>query len=176
MSEPSAPASDPTPQPEAPPIPARDEQLEKLQQEAGEWRDRCMRLQAEFENARRRLRKEADESGTRAVARALKPLLDQIDNLDRALKAARPEAFAEFAQGVSLIAEGLRGALAGCGLEPVACEGIFDPAVHEVIAEQPAPGQTKGTIVQVHRSGWRLREQLVRSAQVVVAASGETPA
>lgn len=128
-----------------------------------------MRQQAEFENVRKRLRKEADESGTRAVARFVRPILDQLDNLDRAVGAANPEAFAEFAQGVVMIRESLRASLAANGIEPVPGEGAFDPAVHEVLAEEERADLPRGHIVAVHRSGWKLRDQLVRSAQVVVA-------
>lgn len=144
-------------------------EFEALRREVGEWKERCLRNQAEFDNVRKRLRKEADEAGTRAVARSVKPLLTELDNLGRAIEAARPEAFAEFAQGVTMIRENLRAGLAGQGLEQVVCEGVFDPAVHEVLAEHEDASVPKGTILQVHRTGWRLKEQLVRAAQVVVA-------
>lgn len=148
-------------------IPAAE--YEATRQAVVEWKERCMRQQAEFENVRRRLRKEADESGTRAVARFVRPLLDQLDNLDRAIAAADPLAFTEFAQGVTMTRESLRASLAASGIEPVAGEGAFDPAVHEVLAEEARADVPKGHIVQVHRSGWKLRDQLIRSAQVVVA-------
>ena len=144
-------------------------EFEALKAESQEWRERCMRAQAEFDNVRKRLRKEADEAGARAAARALKPVLNEIDNLARAIEAARPETFSEFAQGVSMIRENLVAGLVGQGLEQVVVEGAFDPAIHEVLAEQEDPTAAKGTILAVHRSGWRLRDQLVRSAQVVVA-------
>lgn len=144
-------------------------EFEAARLQATEWKERCVRQQAEFENVRKRLRKEADESGTRAVARFVKPILSEIDNLERAIAAARPDAFVEFAQGVTMIRENLRTALTGAGIEPIACEGAFDPAVHEVLAEEERGDLPKGHIVKVHRSGWRLRDQLVRSAQVVVA-------
>lgn len=171
MSDDTAPT---TPAPEAAPaaaeaitLPAAE--FEALKREALEWKERCARSQAEFDNVRKRLRREADEAGTRAVARCIKPVLTEIDNLDRALQAAKAEAFAEFAQGVAMIRENLRVGLLAQGLEAVPCEGVFDPAVHEVLAEQEAAGVAKGTILQVHRSGWRLRDQLVCAAQVVVA-------
>jgi molecular chaperone GrpE len=137
--------------------------------ETGEWKERCMRSQAEFENVRKRLRKEADEAGTRAVARFVKPILTELDNLERAVLAATPESFAEFAQGVTMIQTNLQSALRGAGIETVACEGIFDPAVHEVLAEAENADVPKGTIVQVFRAGYKLKDQLVRAAQVVVA-------
>jgi molecular chaperone GrpE len=144
-------------------------EYEQLKREVVEWKERCVRQQAEFENVRKRLRKEADESGTRATARTVKPVLNEIDNLERAIGAANPAAFSDFAQGVTMIHENLKSALAGMGIERIPCEGVFDPAVHEVLAEQESPDQPRGTIVQVHRSGWKLKDQLVRAAQVVVA-------
>jgi molecular chaperone GrpE len=144
-------------------------EIEALRKEAADWKERCARSQAEFDNARKRLRKEADEAGTRAVARFVKPVLTELDNLERAIAAAKPENFAEFAQGVSMIQANLAAALRGAGIEPVPCEGIFDPSIHEVIAESETTEQPRGTIVQVHRPGYRLKDQLVRAAQVVVA-------
>jgi molecular chaperone GrpE len=181
MSNDAAQPAPETPKPEAtadaaPHSAATDESLtisvtefEALKKEAGEWRERCMRSQAEFENVRKRLRKEADEAGTRAVARFVKPILTELDNLERAVLAAKPEAFAEFAMGVTMIQTNLQSALRGAGIEPVACEGLFDPAVHEVLAEEEKADVPKGTIVQVFRAGYRLKDQLVRAAQVVVA-------
>lgn len=142
---------------------------EATKREVGEWKERCMRSQAEFENVRKRLRKEADEAGTRGVARFVKPILTELDNLERAVLAATPEAFPEFAQGVTMIQANLATALRGAGIELVNCEGIFDPAVHEVLAEAENADVPKGTIVQVFRAGYRLKDQLVRAAQVVVA-------
>lgn len=144
-------------------------EVEALRQQVQELKDRIMRAQAEFDNVRKRLRKEADESGTRAIARFVKPILNEIDNFNRALNAAKPEAFNEFANGVAMIRENLSGALSGSGIEPIPCEGVFDPSVHEVIAEVERADLPKGTIVEVHRAGYKLRDQLVRAAQVVVA-------
>lgn len=148
---------------------APESELDTARREAIEWRDRSLRSQAEFDNARKRMRKEADEAGTRAVARFVKPILDQLDNLERALGVAKPEAFAEFAQGVTMIRENLVAALANAGIETVPAEGPFDPSVHEAIAELETDDVPKGHIAQVHRAGYKLKDQLVRSAQVVVA-------
>src|SRR4051812_11232366 len=144
-------------------------EADALREELRELKERQLRSQADFDNARKRLRKEADEAGTRAVIRFVKPLLDQLDNFGRALSAAKPEAFAEFATGVAMIRENLGTVLVQAGIEPLPAEGVFDPAVHEVIAEVPRADLPKGTIVEVHRPGYRLKDQLVRAAQVVVA-------
>ena len=148
-------------------IPATE--FEAAKRDASEWKDRSLRNQAEFENIRKRLRKEADEAGTRGVVRAMKPLLNEIDNLARAIDSATPQQFAEFAQGVTMIRDNLKNALVGQGIETIVCEGIFDPTVHEVIAEQESAEVPKGTILQVFRAGYKLKDQLIRTAQVVVA-------
>ncbi|MBA2481595.1 MAG: nucleotide exchange factor GrpE [Planctomycetes bacterium] len=152
-------------------------EYEALRREVGEWKERCARGQAEFDNARKRLRKEADEAGTRAVARFVKPILNELDNLERALESAKSEAFAEFAQGVTMIRDNLRTAFANAGIEEVATDGAFDPALHEAIAEVERADLPRGHIAQVHRAGFRLKDQLVRTAQVVVAkpVSASTP-
>lgn len=144
-------------------------EFETLKRDVGEWKERCQRNQAEFDNIRKRLRKEADEAGSRAVARSVKPLLNEVDNLGRALEAATPDTFNEFAQGVTLTRQNILTAFQGQGIEAVVCEGIFDPTVHEVIAEQESADVPKGTILQVCRAGYKLKDQLVRSAQVIVA-------
>lgn len=154
-------------QPETITIPTAE--FEATRGQVLEWKERCMRQQAEFENVRKRLRKEADEARSRGVANFVRPILDQLDNLDRALAAATPESFNEFAQGVTMIRESLRSSLSAAGIEPVASEGVFDPAVHEVLAEEAREGVAKGSIVMTHRSGWKLKDQLIRSAQVIVA-------
>lgn len=181
MSNESAQPAPDAPKPEtaadaAPAAAAADESItlsvaefEALKKEVGEWKERCMRSQAEFENVRKRLRKEADEAGTRAVARFVKPILTELDNLERAVLAAKPEAFAEFAMGVTMIQTNLQSALRGAGIEQIVCEGLFDPAVHEVLAEEEKADVPKGTIVTVFRAGYKLKDQLVRAAQVVVA-------
>jgi len=144
-------------------------EIDLLRSEVRELKERLLRGQADFDNARKRLRKEADESGTRAVIRFVRPILTELDNLGRALAAARPEAFAELAAGVTMTRDNLVGALGAAGIEAVPCDGVFDPAVHEAIAETERADVPKGTIVAVHRPGYRLKDQLVRAAQVVVA-------
>lgn len=162
----------PTPEPASDATPEAVPELSEsdvLRAEVRELKERVLRAQAEFDNVRKRLRREADEAGSRAVARFCKPVLDQIDNLTRALNAANPATFADFAMGVTLTREGLLAALAGQGIEQVTTEGIFDPAVHEVIAEAEKADVPRGTIISVNRAGFRLKDQLVRAAQVVVA-------
>jgi len=141
----------------------------ELEQQVGELKEQLLRQRADFENARKRFRREAEEAGQRAIARFARPILGELDNFDRALQAANPEQFQEFAMGVSMIKSNLDNVLGDYGLEKIPCEGVFDPALHEVIQEVEDADQPRGTIVSVERVGYRLGNQVVRSAQVVVS-------
>lgn len=149
------------------------QEYDRLIRERQELQERVVRQQAEFDNVRRRLRREAEESANRALARFIKPLLTEMDNFEHALRAANPEAFQDFAMGVTMIRENILGIFNGAGIEVIPAEGIFDPSVHEVVAQIEVPDEPKGTITEVHRNGYKLGNQVVRSAQVVVAKPPE---
>lgn len=158
--------------------PAADEaaaRVAELEAALRETRERQARAQADFENARKRLRREAAEAGDRAVARFAGPVLTEVDHIDRAIAAAEADP-ASLRQGVAMIRENLMAALKAAGIEPVAAEGVFDPAVHEVVAELERADLAKGAIIEVFRPGWKLRETLIRAAQVVVARPPRPPA
>ena len=151
-------------------------ELDRLRKDNAELREALLRRQADFDNARKRLRREADEAGSRALARFVKPLLVELDNFQRALEAAKPEAFADFALGVTMIKTNLDTLLGSNGIVPVPAEGVFDPQIHEVLQEVERADVPRGTIVAVQRQGWKLGEQLIRAAQVVVAKPPAQPA
>lgn len=144
------------------------EEVERLREEVQDLKDSLVRQRADFENARRRLRRDAEEAGARAIVRFVRPILDELDNFERAIAAASPESFEDFATGVSMIKVNLDGILAGAGIVPIPCEGVFDPQWHEVVAEVEDPERPRGTIAEVVRSGWKLDDQVIRTAQVVV--------
>ena len=146
------------------------EQLKNAQTEA---REQMMRQQAEFENTRRRLRKTADEAGTRSLASFIRPILNEMDNFEMAIKAANPEKFNDFAMGITMIHENLKGIFSGSGVEIIPAEGVFDPALHEVVAEIEQEGAQRGEIIGVQRTGYKMNDQVVRAAQVIV---GKPPA
>lgn len=151
-------------------------ELAKLRQDNADLREALLRRQADFDNARKRLRREADEAGSRALARFVKPLLMELDNFQRALEVAKPETFADFALGVTMIKTNLDTLLGSNNIVPVSTEGVFDPQLHEVLQEVERADLPRGTIVAVQRQGWKLGEQLIRAAQVVVARPPAQPA
>lgn len=156
---------------------ADEDPVAALQNEVGELKQRLLRQQADFDNIRKRLRREADQAGQRKIASFVRPLLTEMDNFELALTAADPSDFQNFVMGVSMIRENVLGMLNSTGIELINAEGIFDPAWHEVVAEQEDPEQARGTILQVHRQGYKLGDQIIRAAQVVVAKPpAEAPA
>lgn len=143
-------------------------EYENLQHRLAEVSEQLLRERADFDNTRKRLRREADAAGARAVGRFVRPLLVELDNFGHALEAANPEKFQDFALGVTMIRENLVRLLGDHGVEPVSTEGRFDPAWHEVVAEVESEAE-KGTILDIQRQGYRMGDQVLRAAQVVVA-------
>jgi molecular chaperone GrpE len=138
----------------------------------------AQRTQADFENYRKRVAREAAAAQERGVAALAKELLPALDNLDRAVEEAERGA-AESGEedpmlaGVKLVRAELKAALARVGIESFSPAGEqFDPEVHEAVATAPqgGGGAPSGTVVEVYQQGYRLGESVIRPARVVVAA------
>lgn len=132
----------------------------------------AQRTQADFENYRRRMAREAAVAQERGAAALARELLPALDNLDRALEAAAEDD--PLLQGVRLVRGELTTALARAGIECYRPEGEeFDPSLHEAVATAPQPegGAPSGTVVEVYQDGYRIGEgNVIRPARVVVAA------
>jgi molecular chaperone GrpE len=148
------------------------EDLEALTAKAAE-RDEYLalaqRTQADFENYRKRMSKEVGAAEARGTAKLAKELLPALDNLARALDAATPED-EHLAEGIRLVQQDLRAALARLRIEPFSPKGErFDPNEHEAVAQQPIEGAEPGTVAEVYQEGYRHGETVLRPARVVVA-------
>jgi molecular chaperone GrpE len=136
----------------------------------------AQRTQADFENYRKRVAKEATAAQERGMARLASELLPALDNLDRALEeraaaAGSDGADAALLEGIRLVRSELHAALARMGIESFSPQGEkFDPAEHEAMAQKPVPGAESGTVVEVFQPGYRLGKSIIRPARVVVAA------
>jgi molecular chaperone GrpE len=131
----------------------------------------AQRTQADFENYRKRMAREAIVAKERGVSGLAKELLPALDNLDRALEAAAEDD--PLLQGVRLVRAELKSALARAGIASFCPLGeSFDPSVHEAVATAPQEpgGEPSGTVVEVYQDGYRLGESILRPARVVVAA------
>jgi molecular chaperone GrpE len=131
----------------------------------------AQRTQADFENYRKRVARDAAAARDRGVGSLAKELLPALDNLDRALDGAADDD--PLLQGVRLVRNELKAALARAGIESFCPLGeAFDPAVHEAVATAPQAdgGSPSGSVVEVYQDGYRLGESILRPARVVVAA------
>jgi molecular chaperone GrpE len=176
------PAPDHEPRPQAAPEPDHEHQLERDLEEltakaekADEYLELAQRTKADFENYRKRASRETAAAQERGVTKLLRELLPAVDNLDRALEAAEadPEGNGSgdtLISGIKLVHADVVAALGRCGIERFSPQGErFDPQEHEAVAQQPVEGAEPGTVVEVYQRGYRLGENVIRPARVVVA-------
>lgn len=129
----------------------------------------AQRTQADFENYRKRVAKEALIAQKKGAARLAGELLPALDSLDRALEAAAEGD--PLLDGVRLVRNELHAALARAGIESFSPKGErFDPAEHEAVAQQPVEGVQSGCVAEVFQPGYRMAEMVIRPARVLVAA------
>jgi molecular chaperone GrpE len=168
------------PAPEAPAAPetaAATDRIEDLSAELVETKDRLIRLQADFENYRRRAQREREEAIRYGSQNLFKDLLTTVDNLERAIDHARMGGGAELEnllQGVELVQKGLVGLMSTHGVEEIDALGKpFDPAVHEAMAQAPDASQAPNTVLEVLQKGYKLRDRLLRPARVIISRAAE---
>ena len=150
---------------------ADDSELEKLQAELQEQKDKYLRLMAEFDNFRRRTAKERIELIQTAGKDVIVSLLDVLDDCDRAEKQLqRSDDIAVQKEGIQLVFNKLRSNLQAKGVK--AMESInadFDVEKHEAITEIPAPSEDmKGKVIDEVMKGYYLNDKIIRFAKVVV--------
>jgi molecular chaperone GrpE len=146
-------------------------ELVKTAKQRDDYLALAQRTQADFENYRKRVAREAAAAQERGVCSLAKELLPALDNLDRAIEHADHDD--PLLQGVRLVRAELAAALARAGIESFSPAGEpFDPEVHEAVATAPqAPGGVpSGTVVEVYQPGYRTGASILRPARVVVAA------
>jgi molecular chaperone GrpE len=161
-----------TPDLEAEDRKAEGDEVERLRRALDEEQQRTLRLLADFDTFRRRVGRQQEGARREGQRKALLPLLSVLDTFERALAAGSSDPI--FYEGVVATQRQLLDALREAGAEPVTTIGRpFDPRVHEAVATVPSDGQEPGTVVREARRGWRLGDDLLRPAQVVVAAAPE---
>lgn len=149
------------------------EQLQKLQSDLDEMKDKYLRLVAEFDNFRKRTAKERIELIDTAGKDVVKSLLDVVDDSNRALKQMETDDNPDtLKEGARLVFNKLQHVLQQKGLAAMECAGKeFDADLHEAITEIPAPAEElKGKILDVVQPGYYLNDKLIRHAKVVVGA------
>ena len=134
--------------------------------------DRLLRLQADFDNYRKRIDRERTDWAVFANEKLLKDLLPALDTFELGLangeKAGAPAALLE---GLRLVRTQFESALAKSNVTPIDAEGQpFDPNLHEAITHMPSPEVPEGTVIAQTRRGWKMGDKLLRPSQVVVSS------
>ena len=166
------PAEVPPDAPDAPPGAASvpdDDELGRAQAQAAEYRDHLQRLQAEFDNYRKRVLKEQTHAVERASQPLIARLLEVLDEFDLALMAAeqRPD-FDRFLHGVELVYAKLQDILRTEGLHRIEAKGKpFDPEQHEALM-QSGDGDGELVVADVLRPGYTMKGRVIRPAGVKV--------
>jgi molecular chaperone GrpE len=157
---------------EAVPSPAPTE-LEALRAERDELKDQLLRRRADFENYKKRVERDRQQSAQDAVASLLKSLIPTLDNLEKARTHA--DETDSLKEGLELIYRNLVLALEAVGLESRDPMGErYDPEVHEALSHEEVPGARDNTIVEVFRKGYVFKDRLLRAALVKVAKGGRS--
>lgn len=148
------------------------EEYDRLKSERDALIDRLARLQAEFENARKRETRERADFRDFAVAGAVEQFLPVLDNFQLALKATGSAE--QLRTGVELIVKQMEEALRSLNVQPVEAVGaVFDPRVHEAIEMVEREDVPDHQVIEEVRRGYRIKERLLRPAMVRVASNSQ---
>ena len=152
------------------------EKIAALEEELARTKDQLLRTLADADNTRKRAQRDVSESGKYAVTGFARDLLDFSDNFGRAMSAIPEDLRANdqvkaVIEGISAMEQDLLKTFAKHGIKKMELEDgqLFDPNIHEVMFEAPAPGQPAGTIIQILEPGYMLHDRLLRPARVGVA-------
>lgn len=143
-----------------------DTQLKECQIQRDEWKERSLRISADFENYKKRTDKEKLLWMQTAQQSVLLDMLTIIDDFDRAFQA---QSNVQEVAGFQLIYKELQKLLEKYGIKEMPTTKIFDPLFHEAIMQVESPEHASGEIVSVLQKGYMIKDQILRPAKVSVA-------
>lgn len=156
---------------------AAEQAVQEARAEAARFREQMLRVAADFDNFRKRSRKENEDGARRAREDLLRDLLPVFDNLERAVTHAEQATDVKaVADGVKIVLKQFRDTVGRFGVQRLDTErAVFDPTVHEAIQQVVTADQPAGTIVAEVQPGYVWGDRLVRAAMVVVAKAPPAP-
>jgi len=144
--------------------------LEALQADMERFRDLALRTQADFENYRKRAIRDKEDAIKYANASLMERLIPVIDNFEFGIQAARNEGSQAVLVGLEMVAKQFQEFLTSVGVETVEAEGKpFDPNLHEAVGHEASDIVPEGAVVRQLRKGYKLRDRLLRPANVFVS-------
>lgn len=151
------------------PCPPLAETVQRLETELAQERERTLRALAEFENYRRRMQRELEQTARYGIRPLVEKILPTVDNFERALNSGQDEDD-PFYQGVVMIHRQLLEALHTLGVKEISdTDVLFDPSIHQAVGmvESPSPEQREH-VAEVLQKGYLLHDRLIRPAMVKV--------
>ncbi len=155
--------------------PTPEERIAILEVEKSEARDRMLRIAADFDNWKKRARKDQADGEMRAKESVLRDFLEIIDNLERATASwseGKEGDAKSIRDGVDLVLRQFRSKLERYQVKSVEAAGLpFDPRMHEAISQVPTADVKPGSVLHELQKGYLIGDKLLRPAMVVVAAA-----
>lgn len=150
---------------------AANEKIAELEAKLEEESNRYLRLQADFDNSRRRSRLDMEAAQTYRAQSLVMDLLPSIDNLERALKIeAVDEQTQSLYTGVEMVYRGILEALKKEGVEAIEAVGKeFDPHLHQAVMQEEVEGTDSNIVVDEFQKGYKLKDRVIRPAMVKVS-------
>jgi molecular chaperone GrpE len=177
---PAVPADDPPagadPAPVPSPVAVTREELDAVRSERDDLLRSLVRLQADFENYRKRIERDRAAEHHRAIGTAIEAILPMLDDFERALDTHRDPAYEKYREGFDLIYRRMWAALSKMGLQRIEAEGkTFDPHEHQAIERVESTDHADGAVLAVLSPGYRFRDRVLRPAMVRVAVHPAMP-
>ena len=149
------------------------QEYERVSKERDALLDRLARLQAEFENARKRTAREQSEYREYAAADVVKNFLPVLDNFNLALRSQKSESTdSALRSGIELIRKQLEDVLTRLGVQPIPAQGqTFDPRVHEAVEMVESGEHADHEVIEELQRGYKLKDRMLRPAMVRVATN-----
>jgi molecular chaperone GrpE len=146
------------------------EDLAQVLKQRDEYLEQLQRSRAEFANYQKRARTQADADRLYAIGPLALDLVNELDNFERAVEAARNAGASSIVEGLEMVHKRLLASLAKHGVEPIEALGKpFDPNFHEALVQTPDATHPEGTVVAELGKGFRLRDRVLRPTKVAVS-------
>ena len=143
------------------------EENDKLSKEVEAFKDRLLRITAEYENFRKRTAKEKEGIYADACADVLKEVIPTVDNLERAL--AVDGSVEDLKKGIEMTIKGFQTSLEKLGVEEISVEEGFDPNVHQAVMHIQDENYDKNVVAEVFLNGYKKGDKVIRYSMVKVA-------
>ncbi|GGN54671.1 nucleotide exchange factor GrpE [Oceanobacillus indicireducens] len=146
-----------------------DDEIAALQKEKDDLYDRLLRLQAEYDNFKRRTQKEKEAERKYKAQDIVNDLLPVLDNFERALQVEQTEATSNLIEGISMVYRQLQDVLTNNGVEVIETEGKeFDPNLHHAVMQVEDEAHESNHIVEELQKGYMLKDRVIRPSMVKV--------